>query len=261
MTVRADRLAFGHPGRPVGQDVTFETPAGRVLALLGPNGSGKTTLFRTLMGLLPVQGGTVWIDGRDVAAMGRDELARTVAYVPQASNGYFPFTVLDTVLMGRAARLGLFASPGRKDRRVALDCLDRLGIAGIARQAYTRLSGGQRQMVLIARALAQETPWLMLDEPTASLDFGNQARVLGHVRSLAASGIGVVLSTHDPGHALQVGHRAALLKDGALVAFGPPPTVITPSSLRTLYGVDTVVGTLAADRDVAVAVSAPVMPG
>ncbi|MGQ9364813.1 ABC transporter ATP-binding protein [Azospirillum sp. ST 5-10] len=241
MTLAAESLAFGYPGKPVGADVGFTVAPAEVLVLLGPNGSGKTTLFKTLLGLLPPRGGRVLVDGHPLDRLRPADRARALGYVPQASAGTFPFTVLDTVLMGRAARLGLFAAPSRGDRAVALAALERLGIADLAGEPYTRISGGQRQLALFARALAQEARFLVMDEPTASLDFGNQVRVLRHVRALARSGIGVVLSTHDPGHAFQVGHRVALLRDGRLTALGAPEATITAASLKELYGVDTVV--------------------
>lgn len=230
-------LAFGYGARIVGQGVGFALEAGEVLCLLGPNGGGKTTLFKTLLGLLPTKGGRVTIDGEDVSGWSRGRLARTIAYVPQAHAAFFPFTVRDVVLMGRASRLGAFASPGRADLALADAALATLGIGHLSERIYTEISGGERQLTLIARALAGEPRLLVMDEPTASLDFGNQARVLGQVRRLAAAGIGVVLSTHDPGHAFLCADRVALLHSGRLVTSGSPGATITPETLRLLYGV------------------------
>ncbi|MGH6915190.1 MAG: ABC transporter ATP-binding protein [Geminicoccales bacterium] len=143
----------------------------------------------------------------------------------------------DIVLMGRTARLGPFDSPGRTDRAAAEAALESLGIAALAEAEYTRISGGQRQLALIARALAQGTPLMVLDEPTASLDFGNQALVLREVRRLAARGYGIVLSTHDPDHAFACATRVALLYDGAIAAMGAPEEVLTAERLQAVYGV------------------------
>jgi len=234
-------LAFGYPDRPVGRDVTLRLDAGEVLVLLGPNGSGKTTLFRTLLGLLPAQAGRIAVLGRDLHALHRRERARLLAYVPQAYAGYFPFTVLEMVLMGRSARLAAFAVPGRSDRAVVQGVLERLGIADLAQRPYTRLSGGQRQLTLVARALAQEPRILIMDEPTASLDFGNQVRVLDTIAELAGEGMSVVLSTHHPDQAFQVADRVGLLHAGRMARIGPPAEVITGASLRAVYGVEVAV--------------------
>ena len=161
--------------------------------------------------------------------------------MPQAHAAHFPFRVLDMVVMGRTAHLGLFASPTREDRRKALDALAALGIAELAETEYTRISGGQRQLALIARALAQDAPAIVMDEPTASLDFGNQVVVLAEVKRLAAQGLAVLLSTHDPDHAFSVGNRVALLDEGRLIAQGLPADVLTPERLRAVYGVSVVV--------------------
>lgn len=236
--IEAVGLDFGYPGHPVGRAVSLALAAGETVCLLGPNGGGKTTLFKTLLGLIPAQGGRVTIDGADLAQLPRAAVARRVSYVPQAHLGYFPFTVRDVVLMGRTAHLAPFASPGRRDFELADAALERLGLDALADSVYTRLSGGERQLTLIARALAQGAPLAIMDEPTASLDLGNQVRVLGEVRALAAAGIGVLMATHDPGQAFLVADRVALLHGGRLVADAPPEQALTTAALREVYGVD-----------------------
>jgi iron complex transport system ATP-binding protein len=238
MTLAAEDLGFGYRGHSVGQGVSLELRAGEVLCLLGPNGGGKTTLMKTLLGLLPAIAGRVRIDGRDIAHLSRRQLARIVGYVPQAHAAFFPFAVLDIVLMGRNAHIGLFAAPSHADREVAERALAMLGIGHLKERVYTEISGGERQLVLIARALAQEPRILVMDEPTASLDFGNQLRVLQQIAALARSGIAVLFSTHDPDHVFLCGDRVALLHDGGMEALGPPEAVITPASLKRLYGVE-----------------------
>ena len=248
MRLEARRLAFGYPGHPVGAQADLGVDRGEVLALLGPNGSGKTTLFKTLLGLLPPQGGDVWIAGQRLASLSRRRIAHHLAYVPQAHAPPFPFSVRDVVLMGRTARLKPFAQPTAQDHEVAQAALDTLGIAMLAAHDYTRISGGQRQLALIARALAQEADVLIMDEPTASLDFGNQARVLAHVAQLKSRGLAIVLSTHDPDHALSVATRVALLEGGRILADGKPEAVVTSASLSRIYGVPVGVERLASGR-------------
>ena len=230
-------LSTGHGRRVVSESVDLTIAAGEVLGLLGPNGCGKTTLFRTVLGLLPPLAGRVLVQGQPVQHWPRAEFARRVGYVPQAQAGVFAFEALDMVLMGRAARLPLLARPSRADRAMALACMERLQIAHLAARRYTELSGGERQLVLIARALAQEPALLVMDEPTASLDFGNQIRVLEQIAGLSAQGMAMLLSTHQPEHALRVATRIALLGRGRLLGVGEPRAVATPSALAGLYGV------------------------
>ena len=241
MQLEARDLAIGYRGHLVGRDIALALRPGEILCLLGPNGAGKTTLFRTLLGLQPALGGSVLIDGMPLAGLAPAEIARRLAYVPQAHVTEFSFTVLDVVLMGRTARLKAFATPGPADERIARDKLATLGIAELAAHDYTRISGGQRQLALIARALAQGAPILVLDEPTASLDFGNQALVLARIRDLATHGFGIVLSTHDPDHALMVATRVAVIADGGLRAIGPPAEVVTAETLSAIYRTEVLV--------------------
>jgi iron complex transport system ATP-binding protein len=242
--LRVERLVFGYPGRVVGRDVSFSLAAGQVLCLLGPNGSGKTTLFRTLLRLLEPQGGGVQVDGASIAEWPRRRLARVFGYVPQAQLGTFPFTAREVVLMGRTAHVGLFGAPSAHDRRQADAALEALGIAHLADRPYPEMSGGERQLALVARALAQDPTILIMDEPTASLDFGNQVRVLAHVQSLARRGIAIVLSTHDPDQTFLCADLVALLHEGRLARLGPPADVITAATLREIYGVDVEVVTV-----------------
>lgn len=237
MTLAALALDFGFPGRTVGSGLNLALAEGEVLAVLGPNGSGKTTLFRTLLGLLEMRGGGVSVGGRPLASFSRAELARTIAYVPQASSSYFDFSVLEMVTMGRTAHLGAFAQPGARDRELAQRALQRMGIAALAERSIAEVSGGERQLALIARALASEAQAIVLDEPTANLDFGNQARVLAEIGRLRESGIAVLLCTHDPDHALQIADRALLLREGKVLAQGPTEKVLTGENLSALYGI------------------------
>jgi iron complex transport system ATP-binding protein len=248
VTLEIADLAVGYRARRVCEGLSLAVAGGEVLCLLGPNGGGKTTLFKTILGLLPPLAGRITVDGADTAAWSARTRALTFGYVPQSGAGQFPFTIRDMVLMGRTAHRGAFAAPTAHDRRVADDALAALGIADLAARDWLRVSGGERQLALIARALAQEPRILVLDEPTASLDFGNQLRILDQVRGLAARGLAVILSTHHPEQAFAAAHRVAMLHGGRLLRVGPPGDVITPETMRTVYGVQVAIAAVGAHR-------------
>ena len=252
MRLTARGLAIGYPGRAVGQGLDIELRQGEIVCLLGPNGCGKSTLFKTLLGLLARRAGEIEIGGEPLERLARQEVARRIAYVPQAHQGVFAFTARDYVLMGRTAHLASFAAPGRADIGKADAALTLLGIAELANRAFPELSGGQRQLVLFARALAQGSPLVVLDEPTASLDFGNQVRVLREVRRLADRGAGVLLATHAPDQALALADRVLLMRDRIFVAAGAPEDVLTEAALSEVYGVPVRIGPMADGRLVCV---------
>ena len=236
MLLEARDLAIGYGRTEIASGLDLSVTAGSVTCLLGPNGVGKTTLFKTLLGLLPPLSGTVEIDGNDLSKLDRQSIARQIAYVPQAQIAEFPYTVIDLVVMGRTAHLGTFGGPRRADYEVAMAALDKLGIASLAERDSTRISGGQRQLALIARALAQQTRMVAMDEPTASLDLRNRIRVLETIRALAESGLGIMLSTHEPEHAFVVADRVAILGRSHFIA-GSVEAVMTSTELSQLYGV------------------------
>jgi iron complex transport system ATP-binding protein len=236
MILEGRQLSIGYPDRTVGSGLDVQLATGEVLALLGPNGGGKTTLLKTLLGLLAPKAGEVRLDGTALASRSIRERARLIAYVPQTHVATFAFPVEAVVLMGRTAHGDLFARPSAEDRKVAAQMLDRLGIAELATRPYTMISGGERQLVLLARALAQQPQFIVLDEPTANLDFGNQGKVMREIRALAASGLGVLFTTHDPNHALRAADRAYMLRGGERIAEGPVSEILTRERLETLYG-------------------------
>jgi iron complex transport system ATP-binding protein len=235
--LQAKALAIGYQGRLVASGIDLGVRRGEVLCLLGPNGAGKTTLFKTLLGLIAPRGGAVTIDGRLLGSLSRSELARSMAYVPQAQVMEFAYTVLDLVLMGRTAHLGPFAAPGPLDHARAHAALAELGISSLALAEANRISGGQRQLCLVARALAQDAALLVMDEPTASLDLGNRQLVLERVRTLRARGYAVVFSTHDPDQARDLATTVAVIAEGRLAAYGSPQETLTGPILSAAYGV------------------------
>jgi iron complex transport system ATP-binding protein len=231
-----ENLAFGFPSRRVGDHVTFALAPGETLALLGANGAGKTTLLRTLLGLLPPLAGRVAIDGAPIARFTPAERATRIAYVPQHHVPAYAFSVTDAVLMGRAGRIGTFARPGRADHAAAAEALATLGIGPLARRPVTEISGGERQLVMIARALAQQASIIVLDEPTASLDFGNRVRVLRELDRLRARGMTLLFSTHEPDQALVHADRALLLADGRPLALDAVGRALSAENIERLYG-------------------------
>jgi iron complex transport system ATP-binding protein len=236
MMLKCEALAIGYPGRRVGAGFALELRAGEVIALLGPNGGGKTTLLKTLLGLIPPLGGQVWLENRPLRAWSLRDRAQRVAYVPQVAQAGFGFLARDVVLMGRTAHAGVFARPSRHDHVVVAQAFDRLGIGNLADRPVDQLSGGERQLVLAARALAQQPRAVVLDEPTASLDFGNQGRVLREIRALAGAGLGVLFTTHDPNHALRFADRVLLIRGGGTLAQGEAQSLIDAERLAALYG-------------------------
>jgi iron complex transport system ATP-binding protein len=240
MSLLVENLSFSYGERAVLQGVSFEAQKGEFLSILGPNGVGKSTLFRCILGTLRVREGRICVNGRDVAGLSQRQRARCFAYIPQIHRPTFGYSVLDTVLMGTTRRLSAFQRPGQAQEKLALAALERMGVVRLAQRDFSRLSGGEQQLVLIARAIAQQSDVLIMDEPTSALDYGNQLRVLQQVRALSREGYTVLLSTHNPQHALTFADRVLALQNGAAVALGESKSVLTPELIRRLYGVETV---------------------
>ena len=232
--VRGATCAYGEQSVFEGLDLMLGRA--EILSLLGPNGCGKTTLLRCIAGLMPMRAGHVSLDGQDITGLTETERARLMGFVFQEHAILFPYSVLEVVRMGRAPHLGLFAAPAARDTAIAREAIATVGLDHLVDKRYTQISGGERQLALIARALAQDPKILLLDEPTSHLDFGNQMLVLETVRRLARErGITVLMATHAPDHALFVADRVALMQAGRLLAVGTPDDVMTEDNLRTLY--------------------------
>lgn len=237
MILEIKDASFGYAERTVLRDISFKVSTGEFLCLLGPNGVGKTTLFKSILGFMNVKDGEITLDGENIRRWSKPRLAKAIGYVPQAHTPPFPYTVMDVILMGRMAHLGLFASPSREDVKIAEESLETLSISFLKNMIYTEISGGERQMVLIARAITQKPQLLILDEPTSNLDYGNQVRVLLQIKKLTDEGIGVLMTSHFPNHAFLCSSKVALLnKNGFEV--GTTDDLITETNMRDTYGIN-----------------------
>lgn len=237
ITVAIERLSYKRleTARKVLDDVSFSLRKGEILCLLGPNGAGKTTLVQCLLGLLAPSTGQIWLLGDDMSGLSHSSRAKRISYVPQSAEVTFPFEARHMVLMGRTPHMGGRSDPTGLDREIAEAMLGRVGVSHLAERPMSQLSGGERQLVLIARALAQDAPILVMDEPTSSLDLGNQGRVLRLARELADSGKTVVMTTHAPDQPFLLNAKVALLKNGALLGVGAPSDICTLSAMNSAY--------------------------
>lgn len=231
-------LSFSYEQIPVLDHLSFSLGEGELIAVLGANGAGKSTLFRCMLGLLRTYSGHVLIDGKDITTMSRRELASRVAYIPQAETPVFNYTVFDMVLMGATGTLSPLERPGAEQVERAQEALRTLGVEKLADRGVQEISGGERQLVYLARALAQDSHLLIMDEPTANLDFGNQQMVLQYVKSLAGRGYTVVMSTHNPEHALLYAEKVLIIKDHMLYAYGDTAETLNEKLIGDIYGLE-----------------------
>jgi iron complex transport system ATP-binding protein len=237
MKLEVKEVSCGYSGKAILNNLTVEIYSGEILCILGPNGVGKTTLFKTIMNFLPPVSGNITLNGQDIGLWPKRKLARHLGYVPQAHVPPFPFSVIDVVTMGKTANLGAFSSPSARDIMDSEESLELLGIGGLKDRIYTELSGGERQMVLIARALTQNPDIILMDEPTSNLDFGNQVRVLERINELAGKGLAIVMTSHVPDHAFLCSAKTALLCGDGNMRTGSADEIITEENLNEAYGV------------------------
>ena len=236
MNVRDASVGYG--AKRVLEHFNVDIVPGSVVCLLGPNGVGKTTLFKSILGLQPILGGGVTLDGEDALKMPRRDFARKVAYVPQTHQAPFAFYVRDVVAVGRSSHVGMFSRPGAADYEIVKEVLDELGIGELADRVYTELSGGERQMILIARALAQQPEYLFMDEPTSNLDFGNLVSLVRLAKELARDrGLGVVMTTHNPNHLFMCEGTGVLILPHSRYLYGTADEILTDANMREAYGI------------------------
>jgi len=239
--IEIQALSFHHPHSRelVLKEISFRVSPGEMTTVLGPNGSGKTTLFKCIIGLWTPQSGRICYKDQNLLQLPHAQRARMLATVPQDHDPPFPYSVIDVVLMGRAAHMGIFSTPAKADYSRAEEAMETVGVRHLRARAYTRISGGERQLVLIARALAQESPVLLLDEPTSHLDFRNQVLILKKVREIMKQrDLTVLMTLHDPNLAMLFSDTAILIEGGRLAASGSPQMVITEENLKRVYGID-----------------------
>lgn len=248
MSIDVEHLSFSYGNHQVLRDLSFHIPDHTLLNVLGPNGVGKSTLFRCILCLTSNYTGTVRVNGKDLRNLSIRQRAREIAYIPQTHTTTYDYIVADVVLMSARAKGTLFSTPKPAQIARAWDALERVGIAHLGHRPYTQISGGERQLVLIARAIAQNARTIIMDEPTSSLDFGNTIRVLSAVRELAREGMSIIQSTHQPDHAFLYADKTLVINKGALYAFGDPPDVITKEVISTIYNVEVEVNSLYGDK-------------
>lgn len=223
------------------KDISFSIERGDILCVLGPNGTGKTTLIKTLNKLHEINSGEIILNGKNIKKLSFKDISKSIGYIPQGHVPSFPFTVFDVVLMGRSPYISLSSSPRTRDRKIAEDALKTLGIYHMRDKEYTNLSGGERQLVFLARVLAQEPDVLILDEPTNHLDFGNQIKLLQILEQLSQLGMAIIMSSHYPDHALLVANKVAIMKNKTFLTFGKPEEVITEETLKETYDMEVMI--------------------
>ncbi len=243
--VQIENARFGYDGTDIFRDLSFTVSKGEIFCLLGPNGCGKTTLLDCILGTHRLREGSITINGQDISTLRSGRIAHHLAYVPQTHERTFPYTVKEIVLMGRAAYTGVFGSPSRADAELAESALETVGVQHLQNRPYTRLSGGEGQLVMIARALVQETPVIILDEPTAHLDFRNELIILEKIVELVRdTGVSIIMATHFPNHIFYfenkfIATQVALLHEGRFLDVGSPGETLTENTMEMLYGIET----------------------
>ncbi|MBQ9988649.1 MAG: ABC transporter ATP-binding protein [Clostridia bacterium] len=238
MLIEAKDISFGYGPTNIFNKLSLNINVSEVLCILGPNGAGKTTLMNCLVGLYPVKTGKILLEGQDILSLSPRYVAQRIGYVPQVIVPTFSYSVLEYVVTGCAPHIGTFERPGEEEYEKAMAALREMGIARLSDKAYNEISGGERQQASIARVLAQKPSVILMDEPTAHLDYGNQYRVLDTIHGLKEKGFGVVLTTHNPDHPLMLGGRVAVIDREGNYVGGTAEEVINESFLKKLYGVD-----------------------
>ncbi|MBS6559698.1 MAG: ABC transporter ATP-binding protein [Clostridiales bacterium] len=238
MKMDIKNLSFSYGNHTVINNISFTIKDGEFLCILGPNGVGKSTLFRCILGLQKGFAGEILVNGTNLLKIPPKELAHHLAYIPQYANPVFSYTVFQLVLMGTTSQIGTFRHPKKREEERAMTALELLGIAHLKEKRASEISGGERQLTLIARAIAQNAHLLIMDEPTANLDYGNQVRVLQVIESLTKKGYSIMMSTHNPDQAFLYGTRVLMLKNGTILSQGSPKEALTEEVLQKAYGIE-----------------------
>lgn len=248
MSIEIQDLSFAYGKHQILNNINVSIPDGSLVNVLGPNGVGKSTLFRCILSLNKTYTGTILVNGKNLRDLNIRERAQEISYIPQTHSPIYNYEVIDVVIMSTGGSVGLLSTPTKRHRKIALDALEKVGIAHLAERTYTQISGGEQQLVLIARAIAQGSKTIIMDEPTSALDYGNTVRVLSCVRQLAREGLSIVQSTHQPDQAFLYSDKTLVLHQGTVHAFGDPKSVITQELISTIYNVDVEVNSLYNDK-------------
>ena len=238
MTVEVENLCFSYKTSDVLKGISFDASEGNLLCVLGKNGAGKSTLFRCILGLLKGYSGVIRIDGSDAERLSAKELAKKISYIPQYHSTVYSYSVLDMVLMGTTIRLGRFENPGKQERAAAEAALDMMNIQHLKCRNFCSISGGEQQLVLIARAIAQQTKIILMDEPCSNLDYGNQIKVMKALKNLARHGYLVIQSTHNPEHVFLFADEVLVILEGKVGAKGQADMILTEDLLQRIYGIN-----------------------
>lgn len=236
--INVKNISFTYDKRKIFENISFSLKKGDVMCILGPNGTGKTTLIKCLNRLHDINSGEIFLENQNINSLSFREISKYIGYIPQNHTPTFPFQVMDVVLMGRAPYINLTDHPKDKDIKIAKNALKDLGIYSLKDKEYTKLSGGERQLVFLARILAQQPDILLLDEPTSHLDFGNQIKFLEIIDKLASKGLSIIMSSHFPDHAFISSNKVAIMKNGTFIDSGVPDEVITEDNLKNAYNID-----------------------
>lgn len=248
MSIEVSALSYAYGNQKVLNKVSFKAAEGELVSIIGRNGVGKSTLIKCILRLLTDYKGDVLINGASTKSLSIREMATLMAYIPQESSPIFNFSVEDMVLMGTCPTVGYFGSPSAAQREAAQAALSRTGIENLAGRYYHRLSGGEKQLVIIAKALAQGTRILIMDEPTSNLDFGNQIMILERARALCDEGYTVIQCTHNPEHSYMFSDKIIALSEGVVLAEGRPCEVLNCDVVSELYGIELLESRLHGDR-------------
>ena len=249
----------GYKNNGILKNINLQINDGEILCVLGPNGVGKTTLLKSILGFLKLQSGEIVLNGIKITSCSNSELAKVIAYVPQTHTPPFPYKVLDVVVMGKTVHLGYFKSPSKSDYKIAEDMLEKLGITYLKDSIYTEISGGERQLVLIARALVQDPKILIMDEPTSNLDYGNQIRVLRQINLLSQMGISIIMTSHFPEHAFLCSAKIALIEKNSVIHLGSADEIVTEKNMKSAYGITVKLGEFKKDNGETIKTCIPII--